>query len=459
MNQGEALQILQSGAHVFLTGEPGSGKTHTINRYVQWLRARGIEPAITASTGIAATHIGGYTIHAWCGIGVRLDWNEGQLARLRHDERLFRRVSTAKVLIIDEISMLSAARLSAVDAACRALRMSGEPFGGLQVILVGDFFQLPPVRRQPEPATLELFPQPHDAGHFAYDSPSWDALDPTICYLTEQHRQEDPVFLELLGAIRSSDVRDDHRELLAARRFDNWSEDFPRERVTQLYSHNTAVDVMNTTALEKLPGPVHEFTAEHEGVQVLVEQIERGCLSPRVLSLKKGARVMFTKNSFLDGFVNGTTGTVIDFDELSDGLPVVKTTRGKEILVEPSEWRIDNNEQLLACITQIPLRLAWAITVHKSQGMSLDAAHIDLTRAFEYGQGYVALSRLRTLAGLSLAGFNERALRVDPEIAERDRDLRRQSRATRSALSADPTSFHDDALRFVERCGGREPKR
>jgi DNA replication protein DnaC len=158
MTQEQALSILKTGANVFLTGEPGSGKTHTVNAYVEWLRDRGIEPAITASTGIAATHVGGMTIHAWSGIGVLRDLTDYELDRIANTERVARRVKNAKILIIDEISMLSAHTLSMVERVCRAIRMNERVFGGLQVVLVGDFFQLPPIVRdevRPQAAHLD----------------------------------------------------------------------------------------------------------------------------------------------------------------------------------------------------------------------------------------------------------------------------------------------------------------
>ena len=147
MTQKEALSILKTGANVFLTGEPGSGKTHTINEYVAYLRERGIEPAVTASTGIAATHIGGMTIHSWSGIGIKTSLDAYELDKLGSSEYLAKRIGRAKILIIDEVSMLSAGTLSMVDAVCREVRRNPEPFGGLQVIFVGDFFQLPPIVR------------------------------------------------------------------------------------------------------------------------------------------------------------------------------------------------------------------------------------------------------------------------------------------------------------------------
>ena len=435
MTQETALKILQTGANVFLTGEPGSGKTHTVNRYVQWLRERGIEPAITASTGIAATHVGGYTIHSWSGIGVRRDLSAYDLDKIAQNERVVKRVRSARVLIIDEVSMLSAKTLSMTDAVCREVRQSEAPFGGLQVVLVGDFFQLPPVVAR-EPEASEQAQVSFDTGevenpsHFAFASPAWKALDPLVCYLSEQHRQEDAAFLDLLSGIRRGTFTADHRALLETRRISG-----ARAGLTQLYSHNADVDRINDVELGNISADLRSFAMISQGKDTLVATLKRGCLSPESLSLKVGARVMFTKNDVERKFVNGTLGTVTGFAKDS-GYPIIKTNSGRIVVAEPLEWHIEDGGRVLARITQVPLRLAWAMTVHKSQGMSLDAAHMDLAQAFEYGQGYVALSRVRTLAGLSLSGLNERALEVHPEVAAKDRDFKISSAAARKAFEA-----------------------
>src|SRR3989344_5343027 len=223
MLQSTALKILQTGVNVFLTGEPGSGKTHTVNAYVQWLRERGIEPAITASTGIAATHIHGMTIHSWSGIGIKQDLNAYDLDKIAQNERVVRRVRDARILIIDEVSMLSAKTLAIAEAVCREIRQRQVPFGGLQVVLVGDFFQLPPVVRRKE--NQETEPQisfetgeVEDPSDFAFSSRVWKEVNPLVCYLSEQHRQEDPAFLDLLSGIRRGIFSAAHRTLLNTRR-------------------------------------------------------------------------------------------------------------------------------------------------------------------------------------------------------------------------------------------------
>ncbi len=453
MTQQEAFEILKTGADVFLTGEPGSGKTHLVNRYVAYLRERSIAPAITASTGIAATHIGGMTIHSWSGIGIKSGLTRHDLRAIEGNKRAARRIANARVLIIDEVSMLSAQTLDMVDAVCRAVRGSQEPFGGMQVILVGDFFQLPPiVRRNEDPDARLAFANTAASGaQFAYESAAWRALVPTVCYLSEQYRQEDAAFLEILSALRAGSLDDGHKSKLLERGARLGT---VHDGITKLFSHNSDVDRVNERELAKLAGEEHVFKMESRGQPKLVEQLKRGCLSPETLRLKVGAKVMFTKNSIEGKYANGTTGTVVGFRH-DDGLPVVATRAGRSIIAEPDDWKVEIELQTLAAVTQIPLRLAWAITVHKSQGMSLDAAAIDLSAAFEYGQGYVALSRLRTLAGLHLLGLNERALEVHPDILAKDAAFRAVSdEALLKFRGMDFKKIEDMQRQFIRACGG-----
>ncbi len=446
MTQTEALNILKTGANVFLTGEPGSGKTHTINQYIAYLREHGVEPAITASTGIAATHVGGYTIHSWSGVGVRERLTPYDLDAISSNKTVYERVRSSHVLIIDEVSMLSAVLLGMVDEVCRSVRHNEKPFGGMQVILVGDFFQLPPiVKKVFDEGAQDVFDEEPSAP-FAFTAPVWRASAFLVCYLTEQHRQEDEMFLELLSALRRGTIARGHHELLQAR-----VQKPERARdITQLYSHNADVDLVNDQSLGKIDSDAYRFVMHTQGRDRLVETLKRGCLSPEVLVLKEGARVMCTKNDMLRRYVNGTTGVVTGFVPGS-GHPIVKTNKGSTIVIEPVEWTVQDNGRVLAKITQVPLRLAWAITVHKSQGMSLDSAHIDLRGAFEYGQGYVALSRVRTLSGLTLAGFNDRSLLVHPQVADKDQEFRDASQDARESFASMSgetlTQMHHNFLR------------
>lgn len=422
MTQDQALMIMKTGASVFLTGEPGAGKTFTINRYVEYLRDHEIDHAITASTGIAATHIGGMTIHSWSGIGIKETLTKYDLDKIASTEYIAKRIRKTKVLIIDEISMLRADTLSMVDAVCREIKQNPEPFGGVQVILVGDFFQLPPIeKRKTEEVQSKLLAE--KPAHFAYESPAWIKLAPVVCYITEQYRQDDADFLNLLNSIRRNELEDEHYEYLKTRFVEK--ENFPDD-ITKLYSHNLNVDTVNDKKLGELEGGEKKFEMTSTGSTALVTALKKGCLSPEVLCLKRGAVVMCTKNNPKEHFVNGTLGTVVDFDSFY-GYPIIKTKTGRSITVSPLDWAVEENGKIKAQITQVPLRLAWAITVHKSQGMSLDSAVMDLSSVFEYGQGYVALSRVRRMSGLYLLGMNNKALEVHPQILKQDNIFRTNS--------------------------------
>ncbi len=437
MTQSEALSILKTGANVFLTGEPGSGKTHTINEFIKWLRTSGIEPSVTAATGIAATHISGMTLHSWSGIGVSEFLTKNDVDRIASKEHIARRLGKANVLIIEEISMLSAATFEMVDVICREVRRTDAPFGGLTIILVGDFFQLPPVSRNRDVK-------------FAYDSRIWNDLHLITCYLTEQHRQVDATFFNVLSAIRSGEVGESHQQELMKRHVDLVESP---SNAPKLFSHNADVDRINAEELKKLSGTIRKFRMSSKGKDLLVEGLKRGCLSPETLELKEGATVMFTKNSPQGKFVNGTLGVVSGWD--ASGQPIVNTKNGLSIAVEPMEWQLEEQGKVRASVSQIPLRLAYAMTVHKSQGMSMDAAVIDLSKAFEYGQGYVALSRIRRLSGLYLTGLNERALQVHPEILEKDKDFRIASAVVQETFATMPViEVVAMQKKFVKTIGG-----
>ena len=461
MTQTEALDILKTGANIFLTGEPGAGKTHTINTYVNYLRDSEVEVAITASTGIAATHIGGMTIHSWSGIGIRKKLDKYDLDKIATSEYVAKRVSRAKVLVIDEVSMLSPSTIDMVDAVCREVRNDSSAFGGLQVVFVGDFFQLPPIvknisiGKQDENTKNEynqdLFIDKINSKIFAYESDAWARTKPVICYLSEQYRQDDDIFLSILSSIRSNTFDEDMFTHIENRKIEK--ENIPKN-LLKLFSHNVDVDRVNDTELSKIEDQKEFFTMQSKGRDVIVATLKKGCLSPEILNLKVGAEVMCTKNNQKDGYVNGTLGTVIGFQPGSR-FPIIKTRNGRKITIEPAEWVVEENGKVKASISQIPLRLAWAITVHKSQGMSLDEAVMDLSSVFEYGQGYVALSRVRRLSGLHLLGWNQKAFQVHPNILSTDESFRNFSEEARIAFSKiykkDLDQMHDN---FIKVSGG-----
>lgn len=430
MKQTHALKILKAGHNVFLTGQPGSGKTYTINKYITYLRKHKIEPAITASTGIAATHIGGSTIHSWAGIGISPTLSTNEIHKIANRETVIKRIKNTHVLIIDEVSMLPPYVLAHTNAVCQTVKESSEPFGGMQVIFVGDFFQLPPISHK-------------ESQKFAFESHTWSDVDPKVCYLSEQHRHTDKPLTDFLKKIRNGTINPSQnaiiKKLLPSK---------PPENIPHLYTHNRNVDSYNAKKLSQLPGITHTYTMQTKGAKKRIETLTKGCLSPEKLHLKIGAIVMFTKNAQNNDFVNGTTGTVIDWD-LKTKLPIVQTADKTTITVVPSEWTMEEKGKVKAVIKQLPLRLAWAITVHKSQGMSLDKAVMDLSNVFEFGQGYVALSRIRSLKGLHLTGINAQAFQIHPTIIEQDDAFLTQSQKTEK-LKISKGDHHT----FIFRCKG-----
>jgi hypothetical protein len=437
MLQVQAIDIMKLGNNVFLTGSAGSGKTYVLNQYIAFLRSHGISPAITASTGIAATHLGGITIHSWSGMGLKDTITQSDLEIMESKKYLWDRYQKAQVVIIDEISMLSAGFIDNFDKVCRHMRRSQDPFGGIQIILCGDFFQLPPVTKEGVPSLV-------------FESGAWKSTNFVVCYLTESHRHEDPEFLEILNAIRENRIDDYHKKVIDSRVDETLYES---GEMTQLYTHNAAVDTINKTRLDDIGEPVVMYQMTSRGKDILVETLKRGCLALESLETKLGAQVVCIKNNQEKGYVNGTRGVIVDYSE--EGYPIIETLAGDEIEIAPETWEIVDDRKVLASISQIPLRLAWAITVHKSQGMSLDQAVMDLSKPFAYGMGYVALSRVRSLAGLRLVGISDGAYMVDPKVLEFDKELRAQSdRASEVLASLSPEEFQNGVEAYIIAKGG-----
>jgi len=440
MKQETALKLLKAGENVFLTGSAGAGKTYTLNQYINYLKARKVSVAITASTGIAATHMNGMTIHTWAGIGIKDFLSEEDLKRMKERKYLKEHLENAQVLIIDEISMLHAKQLNLVNQVLKYFKESDEAFGGIQVIVAGDFFQLPPVGKNDE----------RNRDKFCFMSDAWVEAKFRVCYLTEQHRQGNDYLNDILNAIRAQAIGTEHRNALQGTRHQEIGDTY-----TRLYTHNMDVDSINFRHLNEIDNEPRQFDAQCDGNDKLIETLKSSVRAPETLTLKKHAKVMFVKNNFDLGYINGSLGEVIGFEEDDEFgvLPKVKLTDGTTLLVEPETWSVDNEAgKTIASFQQIPLRLAWAITIHKSQGMTLEAAEIDLSHTFEKGQGYVALSRLKTLDGLRLKGFNEQALELDSLAIKADRRFQElSSEAEEHFKNIDLTKQHNA---FIRHCGG-----
>ncbi|MEZ2693307.1 AAA family ATPase [Psychrobacter faecalis] len=492
MRQSSALDILKTGQNVFLTGSAGSGKTYTLNQYINYLRARRVPVAVTASTGIAATHMNGTTIHSWSGIGIKDELSDRDLTNLSRKQFLADRLKDTAVLIIDEISMLHAKQLNLVNQVLKHVRKNDAAFGGIQVVVAGDFFQLPPIGSKGE----------SNREKFAFMSEAWLDAKFHICYLSEQHRQVSEAanggldLDDILNQIRRQEVSFEAIAALEAT-FDQ-NVDINR---TRLYTHNLNVNKINDKELAALEGETMRFEATSTGDSKLVETLKKTVRTQDDLVLKVGAKVMFIKNNSELGVSNGTMGELIGFaavkiddsKDTSDDLiedtaqdaiakntknkakkdkeskekpkdekpttqkmPVVRLNSGREVIAEPEEWIIeDETGDVLASYLQVPLCLAWAITIHKSQGMTLEAAEIDLSRTFELGQGYVALSRLKSLAGLQLLGMNDMSLQLDPLARGADkRFLALSEEADANYAMLDEESMTQAHEKFILKSGG-----
>ena len=421
MKQTTALNILKSGKNVFITGSAGTGKTYLLNLYTKYLKERRVYPTIVAPTGIAASHLGGQTIHSFFALGIRENIDEEYVEFLMEKKYLKTRFSKLKLLIIDEVSMVSPELFSAMDLVLRGFKGVDAPFGGVQVVISGDFFQLPPVSKQPKEK------------RFAWQSPSWKALELQTCYLEEKFRQDDNRLIDVLDDIRSGNISEKTNKALEARMDVSLSDD---AKITQLYTHNADVDRINLAELDKLEGEEKLYVYESKGSAKNIDKIFKSSLVLEELRLKKGALVIFIKNSPDGEYVNGTTGVVQSFSPI-DKMPIVITTEGRKVKLDLEDWSLENDSgKVTATVSQVPLRLAWAITIHKSQGMTLDAAQIDLSKTFEVGQGYVALSRIKSIEGLSLLGLNPMALRVDPLILHIDDRIKQASVKAREVVEA-----------------------
>ena len=498
MRQSSALDILKTGQNVFLTGSAGSGKTYTLNQYIDYLRARRVPVAVTASTGIAATHMNGTTIHSWSGIGIKDELTDRDLTNLSRKQFLADRLKDTAVLIIDEISMLHAKQINLVSQVLKHVRKSDKAFGGIQVVVAGDFFQLPPIGSKGE----------SNREKFAFMSEAWLDAKFHICYLSEQHRQVSEAanggldLDDILNQIRRQEVTFEAIAALEAT-FDQ-NVDIKR---TRLYTHNLNVNKINDKELADLSGEMMRFEATSVGDSKLVETLKKTVRTQDDLVLKVGSKVMFIKNNTELGVSNGTMGELIGFaavkiDDSKDSsdnliedddigsdkdsdvgndkqaaksakekakkdkakikkpttqkMPVVRLNTGREVIAEPEEWIIeDETGDVLASYEQVPLCLAWAITIHKSQGMTLEAAEIDLSRTFELGQGYVALSRLKSLAGLQLLGMNDMSLQLDPLARGADkRFLVLSDEADANYAMLDEESMTQAHEKFILKSGG-----
>ncbi len=420
-DQQAALEAVQRGENIFLTGPAGSGKSTLVTAIVQWAQRAGKVCDVTAMTGCAALLLGNKakTLHSWAGIGLGRGTAEQLATDILKSPYAKRRWKRAHILVIDEISMMSPDLFEKLSQVGKRVRGGTVPWGGLQLIVCGDFFQLPPVNK--EVSAL---------GKFAFDAPAWKAANLQPVVLTRIERQTDAAFQTLLNEARVGTLSPQSIATIKSRQGLNWKEQ--RIRPTLLFSRNADVDSINDANLAALGKALHTFDAktvvepkEDPTVEVptgdylakLVQRMDADSSYVPHLELCEGCQVMLVYNMDLEkGLVNGSRGVVVGFRE-GDGVPVVQFLHGDPVAMVHNEWV--SNDCAILKRSQIPLRVAYAVTIHKSQGATLDCALVDIgSSTFECGQAYVALSRVRDLESLYVHNFNPARIMADPKVVE-----------------------------------------
>jgi len=421
--QQRTLQLSLTGRNMFLTGAAGVGKSFLLRHMVSILQSRcangGDSVAVTASTGIAASHIAGVTLHSWAGIGIASGKDPAKLIqKVRNNRGASHRWRTTKTLVIDEISMIDGVLFEALDAIGKAVRgNSRQPFGGLQLILSGDFYQLPPV-------SLRY------AG-FVFSSNAWKNGNIIVAELTTVVRQEgDLKFVRILRELREGKCSSEVENILATCHVSRKKRSTDGIVPTKLYCTNKTVDSENNARLEGLPGMGQSFEAKDRFKGNYTRRVQTSLRqatdrkAPSVIRLKTGAQVMLLKNSPGWNLVNGSRGVVIGFDSNDErgkntSYPIVRFTGGAIHTIEPFVvFQATTGGAMTR--EQLPIKLAWCLTVHKSQGMTLDRLELQLDDAFDYGQAYVALSRVQSLAGLWIKGksVTQQMVKAHPDVIE-----------------------------------------
>ena len=438
--QAKALHLLKGTSNVFLTGAAGTGKSFLLQ---QFLRGKDWNThPILASTGTAAMLVGGRTFHSFFGLGIVEGGKDATVARVLRNGRVHSRIQAATCVIIDEVSMLSGETLATAEHIARVLRDSDKPWGGLRIIAVGDFAQLPPV---------QIHGGPIDWG---FTHGAWESSAFVAAYLETPVRTNEPRLLATLNAIREGYITSDVVDFLHSRTVEVESS-FDG---TRLFPHRASADRYNTERLLTLSGEPRSYKTVYEGSSVHKEQIKKQCPIPEELQLNIGALVMFRKNdtSYPYAYVNGTLGTVIN---MSRDRLTVRLVDGTSIDVERTTFSlIDGNGNEKATAVNFPLTLAWATTIHKAQGASIDTLMVQLTRLWESGHAYVALSRARSEAGLFIGQWDERSIFIDPLVQEFYRTIRSEWEQVSAKLPNTTPSISDaDQARPAKRKGRKIP--
>lgn len=417
--------VMREHRNVFVSGRAGCGKSFLVHHLVRALRRQHTPSTVfvTATTGVAACNIHGTTVHSFAGIGLGREDAAQLLAAMRPPA--IKRWCAATVWVIDEISMLNAALLEKLNTIAQTLRGNTAPMGGIRVIAVGDFFQLPPV---PDRGTRT------EEVQFAFESPVWKALFPSQCLIdlrTQMRQKDDPMLERLLNNIRVGNVPADAEQVFAAAGSGLEALRTQGLKPTKLFATKKQVAAVNRAELARLDGASVILHAIDAGSRSGIAQLHKHGRFVQTLELKVGAQVMLLYNlETKQGLVNGTLGTVVRFDGPAHSpIPVVlfHTRHGtREVIMKREVWEILSGDMVIASRTQYPLRLAYALTIHKSQGMTLPAMVVDMHRIFSAGQAYVALSRGTSLATMGVHHFTPSAVHSDLRVLHFYHDAAKQ---------------------------------
>jgi len=398
--QERAFHMFQSEHNVLIMGHAGTGKSYLISTFREYCRSYRQPYGITSTTGVASLAINGTTVNSFLGLGTCSGSVSERIRTIQKNKTLVLRYKQLRVLIIDEVSLLSAETLDKIHEIFVYFKKNTRPFGGIQMVLLGDFYQLRVVKSDE---------------HFIFQSKKWTFYNFRIICLKASMRQRDPLWIQLLDHLRIGQLHENDIELLKSRCCDPPSCIFP----TKLFATNQEVERYNETQLSHLRDQyaLEIFPAMYEPSSC--KEKVKGCLpTVDILYLTVKCQVMFLINNLDEGYANGTRGCIVGFTERdSSRHPIVELLDGKRITVFPHRWDVEPVPGQKYSFIQYPLKLSWALTIHKSQGMTLDYVETDINqKMFAYGQVYVALSRVRELSGLFLRSFDPSCIKADPVV-------------------------------------------
>ncbi len=418
------LALLQNGENVFLTGFAGTGKSYILNKLKEHLKKK---LTITSTTGIAAVNVKGQTLHSWAGVGLCRNTVSNTVEKIRRRKTQLSQILNCKILAVDEISMLNIEAFEYVNEVLKAIRETDKPFGGIQVLFIGDFFQLPPVESNKDD-TGDIIER-----KYCFDSPLWEELNLKNVVLKKNYRQNEENFITALAHMRENCLDSDDIKLLNQR---NTELDTYETNILHIFSTNEEANHYNRIKFNMIEEPVRIFRAEDgvyrgtklisedftESENYILEIFSKNCRAEKEIILKLGARVMLLINmDFNKGLINGACGTIQEFNENSI---TIKFDNDITASIPRHKFEYYYNDRVIAERMQYPLKLAYGITIHKSQGMTLDKLVVDCSRIFERGQAYVAMSRVKTLGGLYIKNFAPEKVMVDSKVARFYEDLK-----------------------------------